>query len=201
MNKSPRDQRLPQQGTNSHTCIWIVFASLTDGNVHYSKVEMTARRQITLPPLNNIEFSSSRTCLGLPPPALIHKLPYHWPTLTRLQHVPHRASFGSSATMSCSFRSLRLLSSLSRPQCSHRILHSSRRTLATVAHDETDATLPLKGLRVLDMTRVLAGVRCSPILVRAYTHHLKAILYTNLRRSGVCQHYYLITTTSRLVHV
>lgn len=56
--------------------------------------------------------------------------------------------------------------------------------LATAAAD--DGALPLKGLRVLDMTRVLAGVRCRDICCRRPTADgSAALLHTNPRRSRV----------------
>lgn len=56
-------------------------------------------------------------------------------------------------------KSFRLLSSRALSQVPCRIHSIQRRWLATPIGAADAATLPLAGIKVLDMTRVLAGVR------------------------------------------
>lgn len=58
--------------------------------------------------------------------------------------------------------------------------------MADVADD--DMTLPLKGLKVLDMTRVLAGVRFAfPVELKDRLTLFLALLYADIRRLRVCR--------------
>jgi hypothetical protein len=85
-----------------------------------------------------------------------------------------------------------------RPLCRHRAITvlsrvngleracsiPRQRQFATAVVD--DSTLPLKGYRVLDMTRVLAGVSWRPGRCGGVTNKLgAAILYSNTWRSWV----------------
>jgi hypothetical protein len=49
---------------------------------------------------------------------------------------------------------------LTRITCNHKLwaLHSTKRCFTSVGHGQEAKALPLSGIRVLDMTRVLAGV-------------------------------------------
>jgi succinate--hydroxymethylglutarate CoA-transferase len=60
------------------------------------------------------------------------------------------------ATPICSRSLFQASKSLLRPNGRRLAIYNGRRGLADVAND--DMTLPLKGIKVLDMTRVLAGV-------------------------------------------
>jgi succinate--hydroxymethylglutarate CoA-transferase len=60
------------------------------------------------------------------------------------------------ATSTCARSLLRASRALLWPNGHRSAFYNSRRGLADIAND--DMTLPLKGIKVLDMTRVLAGV-------------------------------------------
>lgn len=78
---------------------------------------------------------------------------------------------------------------IARRPLNHTYLYLSRsnRSWRTYSTALSDDTLPLKGIRVLDMTRVLAGVGIMQLTFHrlVLTSHA-AILYTNPGRPGVC---------------
>lgn len=70
-------------------------------------------------------------------------------------------------------------------QCNWRSI--ARRTIATKLASGDESNLPLAGIKVLDMTRVLAGVStaCFNALQIAYSH--EAVLHSDIRRPWVCE--------------
>jgi hypothetical protein len=89
------------------------------------------------------------------------------------------------ATSLCTRSFVRATRSISRSNGAHSGLCSVRRRGFTeVAAD--DMTLPLTGYKVLDLTRVLAGVCYLLLLHYIYTNSTIAILHANPRRSRVC---------------
>lgn len=105
-----------------------------------------------------------------------------YPSFTTVSSFPANIM----ATPNCARSLARASGTFLRPNGHRSAFYNSRRGLATAADD--GMTLPLKGIKVLDMTRVLAGVSTLFLaemmkmirLIRAI-----AILYPNTGRSRV----------------
>ena len=93
-----------------------------------------------------------------------------------LMHV--MMSLASSRTVAGALRSITRFNG-----ADHARSGVKSRAFATSA--SSDGTLPLKGFKVLDMTRVLAGVRSCISLASVRVDHFVAILHTDTRRFGV----------------